>query len=280
VPALLRKIRVKLYERKGGIAPIRVPALIKSLEKTGKVFRIGFTGGEPFLIPNFVEACAALTKKHFISLNTNFITGETAEFAGKINPQRVVKITASLHIKELERLGLLGKYVEHYHLYLEKGFRLYAQEVAYPALQWEAEGYKKYFHERGVELKFYPFQGYYDGRLYPEAYTSAELRSFGLDRSCLDSFNLKGKACNTGFNAGVVSPAGDIRPCYQRNREIGNIYGKIGFEDKLTTCPFNFCTCPFPAFESGLLPEPLRLLRAKHEPSVPEGAGPSWSGNE
>ena len=281
IPAVMQKIRIRLCERNKTIAPVYISALIKALEKTGKVFRIGFTGGEPFLIPNLVEACVELTKKHFISLNTNFITGRTAEFAGKISPQRVVKITASLHIKELERLGLLGKYTDLYHLYLEKGFRIYAQEVAYPALLGEAEGYKKYFHEKGVELKFYPFQGYYDGRLYPESYTSAELRSFSLDRSCLDGFNSKGKVCNTGYNAGVVSPAGDISPCYQRSRDIGNIYGAIRFEDKLTTCPFSFCTCPFHALDSGLLLKPLRILRAKHDPSVSEDTRPSlWSGNE
>jgi len=281
VPALMRKIRIKLYERNKRIAPICISALIKSLERTKKTFRIGFTGGEPFLIPNLVEACVELTKKHFISLNTNFITGRTAEFAGKISPQRVVKITASLHIKELERLGLLDKYVSSYHLYLKKGFRIYAQEVAYPALLGEAEGYKKYFREKGVELKFYPFQGYYDGRLYPESYTPEELRIFSLERSCLDSFNSKGKICNTGFNAGVVSPVGDIRLCYQRNRGIGNIYGKIRFEDKLTTCPFSFCTCPFNALDSGLLLKPLSILRAKHDPSVSEDTRLSlWSGNE
>ncbi len=243
IPALMQKIRSKLYEKR--IAPINIPALINSLEKAKKTFRIHFTGGEPFLIPNLVDASVEITKKHFVYVTTNLITGKTMEFAEKINPQRVVKFTASLHIKELERLNLVDKYIDTYQLYRKRGFRIRAWEVAYPALLGEADKYKKYFHERGVELHFNPFIGYYNGKLYPESYTSEEFQIFSLDNSSCEVYNSKGKICNAGYNTGLVSPTGDIRPCYQRSEEMGNIYGEIKFADKLTTCPFSFCACPY-----------------------------------
>ncbi len=264
IPALMRKIRIKLYERNGRIAPINISALINSLEKAKKTFKISFTGGEPFLIPNLVDASVEITKKHFVSLDTNLITGKTMEFAEKISPQRVVRITASLHIKELERLNLVDKYIDTYQLYRKRGFRIRAWEVAYPALLGEADKYKKYFHERGVELYFMPFIGYYNGKLYPESYTSEEFQIFSLDNSCCEGFNSKGKICNTGYNIGIVSPRGDISPCYQRrSEEMGNIYGEIKFADKLTTCPFSFCPCPLYAFDTYLFEKAVKDFHNK-----------------
>ena len=243
--ALMQKFRISIYEKYGRVAPINIPALMRSLEKTEKTFRIGFAGsGEPFLTPNLVEVCAELTKKHFVSLITNLITCRTAEFAERINPRRVVRIVASLHIKELERLNLTDKYLDVYHLYRSKGFRIAAKEVAYPALRDEARKYLRYFNERGVALCFVPFRGYYNEKLYPESYTSEEFQLFGLTKPYGEIFGTKGKTCNAGYSAGVVSRAGDISPCYQMDGEMGNIYGSIRFRDKLTVCPFSFCSMP------------------------------------
>ena len=44
------------------ISTINIPELIATLDKTGLIFRISFTGGgEPFLVPNLTEACLELT---------------------------------------------------------------------------------------------------------------------------------------------------------------------------------------------------------------------------
>ncbi len=53
---------------------INIERLISTLDKTDKVFRVSFTGGEPTLIPNFTEACKAISKKHYISINSNLVS--------------------------------------------------------------------------------------------------------------------------------------------------------------------------------------------------------------
>jgi organic radical activating enzyme len=246
------------FWNKKTLTPINVSALINSLERTKKIFNISFTGGEPFLVPNLIDACIAITKKHYISLITNLTTGNIKEFAKKINPKRVIYITASLHIKELERLNLLDTYIENFKLCQRKGFNIFAIEVAYLPILDEIEKYKTYFREKGIEIIFSPFQGYYNRKSYPMSYTPEELRIVGLNTLHLEKFKSRGKICNAGYNIAVVSPTGSIIPCYQRHSALGNIYEKIEFMNKLITCPFNFCRCPFNTSGSYLFSKALK----------------------
>lgn len=153
---------------------------MNTLNQTNKIFRIGFTGGEPFLCSNIVDACVEITKKHYISF-TNLISKNIKGFFEKIDSERIIRIHASLHIKELERLNLLDRYIENFLLCKEKGFDILAQEVGYPPLLGEVEKYKKFFKEKGIELSFTPFYGEYNGNIYPGAYTKQELELFCLD---------------------------------------------------------------------------------------------------
>ena len=244
IPSLARNFII--YKKMGGVVPIQTERLIRALDATKKTFRIDFAGGEPFLIPNLVEACAAITKKHFVSINTNLITGKVDEFAAKIDPGRVSFFVASLHIKELEKHGLMSKYIDNFLKCRNRGFKIFAREVSYPALFGEAEEYKDFFKEKGINLTFGPFAGQYNGRRYPQAYTDEELKVFGLPPSCKNRTDPAGKICNAGYNIAVVFPNGSVYPCYQMREygETGNIYEKIKFTDKLIECPFDSCNCP------------------------------------
>ena len=71
---------------------IDIPALLGFLERTKGVFRINFTCGEPFLVPNLVEACVEITKKHYVSFNTNLTSSRVKDFADKISPKNVINI--------------------------------------------------------------------------------------------------------------------------------------------------------------------------------------------
>ncbi|MBF0122389.1 MAG: hypothetical protein HQL21_03135 [Candidatus Omnitrophica bacterium] len=244
-----------------GPGRINIPALMRTLARTGRTFRIGFTGGEPFLIPNLVEACEALTTKHYISLNTNLVSNDIKKFCDRIDPLRVVHFHASTHIKELERLNLLERYISNFVLCQTKGFNIFSREVAYPPLLSEVEKYKKLFGERGIDLTFGPFIGWYDGKQYPQAYTDDDIRAFGLNTtsdSDIRHFYQQGKLCNAGYNVGVVDAYGEIRPCYSIYRTLGNIYGDIRFRDKLIKCPFGFCDCPLKDFDNYLFDRALK----------------------
>ncbi len=226
---------------------INIAALMKTLDKTGKIFRIGISGGgEPFLVPNLTEACAEITKKHYISINTNLTSDKIKKFADIIEPDRVLGICASLHIKELERLNLIDRYVSNFNILRDMGFRIIANEVAHPSLLREVAKYKEYFNKRGIDLSFIKFAGSYKGKGYPDSYTKEELEIFGLEKSAdLALFHSRGRICNAGYNAAIARPNGDIELCYEISKGMGNIYKGIRFKPNLTKCPAKHCACPF-----------------------------------
>ncbi|MFH1620131.1 MAG: radical SAM protein [bacterium] len=85
------------------IQPILISPLMSTLKKTGKTFLIIFSGGEPFLVPNFLEACRRITLEHYIGIVSNTAGPDVEKFANDIDPDTVDCFTASLHIKELEK---------------------------------------------------------------------------------------------------------------------------------------------------------------------------------
>jgi organic radical activating enzyme len=199
-------IKIAWSQRRHNLSEaIDISALRKALNKTNKIYKFSFTGGEPFLVPNIIDACAEITKKHFLSISTNLTSGKISEFVEKIDPQRVVVINASCHIKELERLNLVDKYINNFNLCKERGFDITTTERAYPPLSAEAEKYKEFFKNKGIELRFAQFCGKYNGKLYPEAYTDEEIRVFGLEDVLeIKMFHSKNKPCNAGYNVCVV----------------------------------------------------------------------------
>ena len=106
------------------LSEINIPALMKTLDAVKKVFKMSFTGGgEPFLVPNIVEACVELTKKHYVSFSSNLTSGKIPDFCKRVSPKYVLYIIASLHIKELERLDLMDRYVSNFLLCKKKGLK-------------------------------------------------------------------------------------------------------------------------------------------------------------
>ena len=243
---------------------IDISSLTRVIENTHKTFKFFFSGGEPFLTPNLVEACIEITKKHYISLATNLTDTRVKEFAERVNPKRVFRIRASAHTKELERLNLLDTYINNFLLLKEKGFNVKAVEVAYPPLLNEVKKYKQLFKKKGIELNFIPFFGDYSGKKYPGSYTEQELRIFGVDILDVKKLYQRGKICNGGYNAGVVFPNGDIQPCPEIKEDMGNIYEKIEFKNKLIICPFEFCGCPLKSADPYLFEKALEEAAVLH----------------
>ena len=224
--------------------PINIPALLRTLDEANKTFKIRFTGGEPFLIPNFVEACIKITEKHYIGINTNLACNNVEEFAEKVNPERVTNINASIHIKELERCNLIEKVIDNFLLCKKKGFNIVSSVVAYPPLLREIEKYKNFFNEKGIKLNFSFFIGEYNGKEYPKSYTDEEIEKFGLNKIWLKKYYQYRGICNAGYNVGMVNSSGDVQPCFYIAETMGNVYEKITFKKNLTMCPVKHCTCP------------------------------------
>ena len=230
--------------------PIDIPGLVASLDGSGRTVRLSFGGGgEPFLIPNLVEACQAVTRSHYIAFTTNLVSKNIPRFAEVIDPARVGWLIASLHIKELERLRLVDRYVRHYKLCAERGFPISPDAIAYPPLRPEADRYRDMFRRLGVPLKFSPFIGMHDGRFYPDSYTDEDVALFGLDPEVRTTYHSRKKLCNAGFNMGVVNQRGDVWPCWKIPEKLGTITEGFAFRRDLVRCPFDFCGFPFTHFD-------------------------------
>jgi MoaA/NifB/PqqE/SkfB family radical SAM enzyme len=247
---------------RGPRTSIDIQKLIATLDRTDKIFRIGISGGgEPFLVPNLVEACIELSKKHYLSFNSNFAEKRVREFIEKIDPQKVIYIIASCHIKALERRNLLETFINNFLLAKEKGINIRAVEVAYHPIINEIDKYRKLFASKGIQLDFNEFCGRYNDKDYPKAYTDEELDAFGFRRPTVkihypDS-NKHKRLCNAGYNVAYVNSNGDITPCESIKRIIGNIYEKIEFHKSLMVCPFKSCTCPLYLYDEKLFQKAL-----------------------
>jgi len=243
------------------ISEINIPDLIETLNKTEKIINVEIGGGEPFLIPNLIEASIEITKNHFISLQTNLTSGKIKKFSEEVSPERTGYIFSSLHIKELERLNLLDKYIENFHICKDRGFNIGAFVVAYPPILDEINEYKKFFQEKGIILRFKPFIGEFDGRTYPNSYTEKEFKIFNFNKKLLSENHNKGKLCNAGYNVCAVYPYGEVRLCFVIHKMIGNINTKIKFTDGLIQCPFKFCPCPIYKKDINLFIKAVKEIR-------------------
>ncbi len=223
-----------------------------TLKKTGKTFRISFTGGEPFLVPNFIEACKAITQKHFVSINTHCSSNKVVEFAKLISHERVLFVQASLHFEELEKRNLVQKYVSNYQSLKKLKFNVFVEAVAYPPVIKKLNKYRNYFANEGIDFTFGAFTGIYNGKKYPESYSEEELKTFGLSKSEQTKFYQKGNTCNAGYNVFAAFSNGNVFPCFQIKEKAGNIYENIVFEDSMITCPAKYCGCPLNVYDEYL----------------------------
>lgn len=250
-------------QKKRKIQTINIPDLLRTLNNCNKVFRIEFTGGgEPFLTPNLVETCLELTKKHYVSFTTN-LTLKVRQLTEVINPNRITDIHASFHINELEKRGLIDKWLRHFLICKKQGIKIEAIAVAEPSIFRKVIKYKKIFMKEGLKLIFVPFIGSYGDKYYPRDYTKEELDVYGISEANITlRINSFKRPCNAGYNVAIVNAAGNIQPCGGIRKSLGNIYKGMRFEKKIVYCPSKFCSRPMHHFD------PYLFERAKKESSV------------
>ena len=171
-------------EKQSPAKPINISAMMNSLEASGKTFLISFTGGEPFLVPNIVEACAALSRKHFICFNTN-LTALDMGFFEVVNMDHLGMLNISMQIQPMEKLNLTDRFIEKIHAMESIGFSRYQiTVVADPALFNRIKYYRDNFEKHGIKFKLIPMidgGGVCKGKAYPESYTPEELEMIESD---------------------------------------------------------------------------------------------------
>lgn len=73
-----------------------------------------------------------LTRRHFISLNSNLTHSSFSQFAESIDPARVSFINAGLHLEERDQRGDSTRFIDHATVLQDNGFRLLISLVATP----------------------------------------------------------------------------------------------------------------------------------------------------
>jgi len=242
-------------------------------DSTGLKWHLHFTGGEPFLFPDFLEFIKYFTANHFVSINTNLSGKLVEKLIGITDPEKIVFINAGLHIEEREKLDLTQDFISKVSLFQSKGFRIFVSYVMAPHLFRRFESDFRFFESEGVIIFPKILRGYYKGKLYPESYSQSEREQFksyfklaaqarhrislsytyderllidiDLDKEFVDGIQtFHGKPCLSGSKFVRIWPDGTITRCDKKGDSIGNVYSN---ELHLTSNaePCNTFSCPY-----------------------------------
>ena len=229
--------------------------IARCFDDTGRVWRVHMSGGEPFLYPDFAELCRLLTRRHFISINTNLSSNEVMSFGATISPERVLTINAGLHLVEREKRAVgVEKYLEKFLYLQERGFKIRLEYVVYPPLLGRVKEDVEILRARGVQLvNLKMFRGTFAGRVYPGAYTEEEKNL--LEEIALDSRELEildgrheffGRLCAAGHRSFNMDQSGNLNRCLTIKKPHGNLFtGKSRFDKQPRPCTATLCKCPY-----------------------------------
>lgn len=149
-----------------------------AFDRTGRTWLLHMTGGEPSRYPDFVELCETLTRRHFMSLNSNLTGPAMLGFAARIDPRRVSFINAGLHPAERERRNGLGVFLRHAEALLARGFPVMATAVATPEVLRRFDEIVEQLRPIGLVPFPKMLQGRHQGGRYPESYSAEERALF------------------------------------------------------------------------------------------------------
>lgn len=230
--------------------PASVQHLASFFDDTKLTWLLHLTGGEPFHYPDFVELCSLLTRKHFISINTNTDSDRVRQFAQTIDPARVDFINCGVHLQQREQRHRENQFVRNVHALKDAGFDAFVSCVMYPPIFRSFHQVWERYAAEGVILIPKSFRGPYLGAFYPAAYTD-EQRSVFIEyshraeqacreqivsraaRPTIDPFldasrflhtmkDFRGTLCHAGRHFVRIKTNGDIQRCGPED-VIGNI---------------------------------------------------------
>jgi len=234
--------------------PIDIKKVIDRLDRLNKTVLFTILGGEPFLISNFTEFIEQLTKKHYVIIDTNLsIKGQFDRFIKNVDSERVLKINFSTHILERSKKGLsLEELCYVVNKFKDAGFSMRGNYVAHPNLLGRLEKDMSFFKKNKIEVYPTLFQGTFDGKEYPindkgeRAYSKDELSLIKRynPEAKIENFVTLNTLCIAGTSAFLID--NDIvTPCYRIKKRLGTFYREWKRFDRLLTCPYYYCNCPF-----------------------------------
>ena len=240
--------------RKAPAKAVDIERIMKRIDKIPETILITFTGGEPFLIPNFVELLKRITEKHLVRLDTNLSIKRTCETILKeIDPSRIWEITYSTHIEERETRNMhLEQLCDTVGNFRSKGFRMIGNYVAYPPLLNRMEKDLSTMWSKDIEVYPTLFWGYYQDRYYPVNEGKMQYDSEALaliKRYNPQAFDVLEKSyksiCMAGSRGFLIDHKYNVFPCGGSKRRLGDFFEDWDIVDKALTCCVDFCHGPF-----------------------------------
>ncbi len=210
-----------------------------------------FTGGEPFLAPNFAYLCRTLGESgHKIAIYTNLsLALERSGFLEQVPPEYIDYIQASLH-PDWE--GRRQEFFNRLESLKSQGYRVVCRFVAHPRVLEQLPELQQECHR--LKVGFLPTT-LFDPR-YPAAYTSSEyetIANFTQGYSSLLQLDggllVEGRECMAADRlfATMLHRGGNITPCISTTGPVlGNILeGRLNPIEGPSYCfsDNNLCTC-------------------------------------
>jgi MoaA/NifB/PqqE/SkfB family radical SAM enzyme len=224
--------------------------ILESLNNTGRRWHIFIGGGEPLLYPDFNKLVNTISPFHPMQISTNLSNKNAIAFANEVAPEGITLLNASLHIGHHSEKSL-ARFIENYHLCVEKGFNIVVSYVAYPPLFKKIEDDFIFMRAKGIK-QIIPksYYGTFEGKEYPQAYTPEQLEIIHTLRSLspnerlngLKKMKFKNKQCNAGKNFFYMNVKGDLFNCGTLMKPHGNLFeGTFKPDDGPIRCPAEVC---------------------------------------
>ena len=235
---------------------------------TGLTWLLHLTGGEPTAYPGFADLAAALSARHYLSMNSNLSLASVAAFAEAVDPARVSFINGGLHPAERARKSGLEIFNANIVLLRERGFPVFVSVVATPEVLADVEAVTRSVAATGLVPVPKILRGAHHGKAYPRAYSGAERRSFEMmsrhardvyadwriarpecptidpfedDRFLGGTPGYTGKSCEAGRRFARLEPDGEAYRCGSRE-PLGNVLtGSFAPWSEARRCDTHYC---------------------------------------
>lgn len=188
--------------------------------------RLAITGGEPLLVPNFIELCHKLGEFAIIELQTNF-TIKIREFIDTVKPECIERFLTTYHPKQRNEPFTKQRFIDDVLYARKQGHRVDVFFVDYPeyTVDYYMEECKRLF-DAGIV----PMRKRYNG-------------DFKGDQYVGDAKVFTGIKCNAGHKFFAMWENFDMTLCDTGREPLGNLLTGYKLNDGPITCPVNFCGC-------------------------------------
>ncbi|MFA5163751.1 MAG: radical SAM protein [Patescibacteria group bacterium] len=214
---------------------------------------IRFSGGEPFVCPDFIQFLRVLSEYHTLEVSTN-LSADVNNLKERLCPEGLL-LSSSFHPQFIDIHEFLKKV-----LFLKNsGFDISVTFVAYPPFLAQLKYYRETIENNGIQFIIQLFSGAFNGLRYPESYTDEEKmllkEQAGLSlhkdankqiyESKMDIGRIHARICRMGQMYAKIDNNGDVfRCCASGSPKLGNIFnGGLQLLDKPQACEINPCPC-------------------------------------